>query len=81
MGEYKIMIEVIQQNTDERKKETIQIFNEIQPLLDDGYSFTGALKKTGHPVYNYKCGWFKHLKEYALTQGYDYNKMRGRRKK
>lgn len=75
------MIEIIQQSTDERKKETMKLFQEVKPLLDEGYSFTGALKKLGYPVYNYKSGWFKHLKDYALTQGYDYNKMRGRRKK
>lgn len=73
-------ITVIEQNTDDRNQETINLFNEIRPYLDDGYSFTGALKKCGYTVYNYKSGWFKHLIDYAGTQGYDYNTMRGRRK-
>lgn len=74
------MIKVIEQSTSDREKEIISIFTEVKPLLDDGYSFSKALQLTGHPVYNYKSGWFKHLVEYARTQGYDFNKMRGQRK-
>jgi len=73
-------IRVIQQSTNDRQKETINLFHEIKPYLDEGYSFTRALKICGHTVYNYKSGWFKHLIDYARTQGYDYNTMRGRRK-
>ena len=74
------MIKVIEQDTEARLKETHELFMEIKPLLDEGYGFTRALKIKGHPVYNYQGGWFKHLIEYARTQGYEYNKMRGRRK-
>ena len=76
----KMVIKVIQQSTSDRKQETINLFNKIKPYLDDGYSFTRALKLCGYTVYNYKSGWFKHLIDYARTQGYDYNTIRGRRK-
>lgn len=74
------MIEVIEQSTSDREKEIKCLFKEAKPLLDEGHSFTNALKLIGHPVYNYHTGWFKHFVEYARTQGYEYNQMRGRRK-
>ncbi|WP_405286592.1 hypothetical protein [Methanobrevibacter sp.] len=73
-------IKVIEQNTNERNQQTIQLFQKIKPYLDEGHSFTRALTICGYKVYNYKSGWFKHLIDYAKTQGYDYNEMRGRRK-
>lgn len=75
-------INVIQQTTAERKAETQQLFQEIQPYLDKGYSFRMALKKINktEPI-NFKYGWFRELIEYAKTQGYDYNEYKWQRGK
>ena len=74
------MIRVIQQSTEERKAETIQLFEKIKPLLDKGYSFNKALSEvTDLSVTNYRCGWFKDLIDYAKTQGYDYHEYKWKR--
>ena len=66
------MITVIAQNTDERKQETIELFNQIKPLLDEGVCLTTAtqqVKKLSHRGF---CShrWYKDLREYAESQGY-----------
>lgn len=76
------MIRVITQTTQERREETIQLFNQIRPLLDKGYSFNKALTEvTDLSVTNYRNGWFKDLIEYAKTQGYDYHEYKWKRGK
>lgn len=76
------MIRVIQQSTEERKAETIQLFEKIKPLLDKGYSFNKALSEvTDLSVTNYRNGWFKDLINYAKTQGYDYHEYKWKRGK
>ena len=76
------MIRVIQQSTEERKAETIQLFEKIKPLLDKGYSFNKALSEvTDLSVTNYRNGWFKDLIDYAKTQGYDYHEYKWKRGK
>lgn len=81
----KMTITIIEQNTAERREETIKLFQQIQPLLDQGYSYMGALiaigkvtKKEANGVYSY--GWFNDLKEYGATQGYSYFQYRWRKK-
>lgn len=74
------MITVISQDTAERKKETIELFDKIRPLLDDGYSYTTALRKIGRIRHSrvFQRGWFRDLIDYGATQGYAYDDYKGR---
>lgn len=77
------MIKVISQNTAERDEETRKLFESIRPYLDDGYSYTSALKKIGRITskakwYYYSQAWFRDLKEYGETQGYKYREYSGK---
>ena len=66
------MIKVITQTTNERKKETKELFEQIRPYLDNGVSFANAVKqvtgKKSFPIHN---GFFRELIEYGRTLGYD----------
>ena len=70
------MITVTEQSTSERNNETRQLFNEIQPLLDNGLTYRQALKEIGRITPksnpNIRHGWFRHLIDYGKTQGYPY---------
>ena len=75
-------ITVITQTTAERNQETKELFEQIKPLLDEGYSYMTACimvgkanKKLRNRYYSY--GWFKDLKAYGKTQGYPYDKHNG----
>ena len=66
-------IRVIEQTTDERRTETIQLFNECKPYLDNGYTLAKAVqqvKGSSHSFF-YRQSWFKELREYARSQGYE----------
>ena len=76
-------ITVITQTTEERNQETKDLFEQIRPLLDEGYSYMTACimigradKKLRNHYYSY--GWFKDLKAYGKTQGYDYKDYGGK---
>ena len=78
-------ITVIEQTTAERRQETINLFNQIKPLLDDGYGYMSACVKIGKVPDNgrqksgyYMHGWFKDLKAYGESQGYDYATYSGK---
>lgn len=80
------MITVISQTTQERNEETRRLFESIRPLLDDGYSYTSALKKLGKinnnaKGYYYGQAWFRELREYGETQGYKYREYSGKGRK
>ena len=77
------MITVIEQSTNERNEETITLFNQIQPLLDKGYSYMGACIEIGRVPSNtrnshYKRQWFRDLREYGESMDYDYQKYSGK---
>lgn len=79
-------IRVIETSTTERNRETEQLFKEVKPLLDEGYSYMTALIEIGKVTPNlrphaYTTGWFNDLKEYGKTQGYPYHMYRWRRRK
>ena len=79
------MITVIEQSTSERKEETRQLFESIQPLLDEGYGYMSACVKIGRVTrsrngqYGYR--WFRDLREYGESQGYPYNEYSGKGRK
>lgn len=67
-------IKVICQTTGEREAETQKLFEQVKPLLDDGYSYNRAVRvvkqtKTSY-VSHYR--WFKDLLKYGESQGYPY---------
>lgn len=75
------MIKVISQTTAEREKETRQLFNKVKPYLDNGLTYTKALrivlnctKETGFS----QRAWFKDLIEYGETQGYPHSVYSGK---
>ena len=75
------MITVVQQTTAERQEETRQLFEEIRPLLDEGYSYRSALQKIGRCGDGggyYQQAWYRELCEYGTSQGYPYHKYKGK---
>ena len=74
------MIKVIETSTAERKQEIIDLFTQIKPYLDEGYSFGKALMKVGRitsnggGMLNPSRGWFGELIDYAKTEGYEYRR-------
>ena len=77
-------IKVIEQSTQERELETKQLFQKIEPLLRQGYTYRDAIRKVGrvppnsNPSVHY--GWFKQLITYGTQKGYPYNYTRSGRK-
>ena len=79
-------ITIVEQTTAERQAETKALFDAIRPLLDDGYSYMGALQHIGRVSANtknnsYQKAWFRDLKEYGESQGYDYDTYSGKGRK
>ena len=77
------MITVIEQTTAERQEETKQLFEQIKPLLDEGYSYMTACIMVGRcnketRTVHYSRSWFSDLKEYGKSQGYDYKDYNGK---
>ena len=80
------MITVIEQNTEERKRETRELFESIRPLLDKGYSYMTACVMVGRckdSLKNnyYTNGWFHDLKEFGKSQGYPYHRYSGKKRR
>lgn len=65
-------MKIIERTHEEYMTEIRQFFDELKPLLDNGTSFSKAVRiireSDTYPCYN--RGWFKTLKEYAEQQGY-----------
>jgi len=76
-------ITVITQTTEERNEETKKLFEQIRPLLDNGYGYMGAVVEIGKVPDKYRNSyygqaWFRDLKEYGEQQGYPYDDYRGK---
>ena len=76
------MITVIEQTTAERNQETMELFNNIRPYLDQGYTYRSALNEVGRIRRMgggyYTQAWFRELIEYGEKQGYPYKEYKGR---
>ena len=81
------MITVISQSTAERNEETQNLFEQIKPLLDDGYGYMSALVQIGRVTRiqskngYYRHAWYRDLVEYGESQGYNYQEYSGRKRK
>ena len=64
------MITIIETSTSERNAETVELFNKIKPLLDNGHSFNSALKLIGYNHWTHSRGWYRDLVDYAKSKGY-----------
>ena len=75
---------VVERSTSERNMETVSLFNQVKPLLEEGYSYNLAVKKIKNiNSLNTNLGWFKELVEYGEGQGYlkkNYESKKGRRR-
>lgn len=64
-------MEVIEQTTRERNEETKKLFEQIKPLLDEGYTYKKATCTVlNRKVVNSSASWYKELIQYGETQGY-----------
>ena len=75
---------VIERTSDDMDSETIELFNEIKPLIEDGYSICRAVKTVkGVTSVNTKLTWYQKVKQYCIDNGYpaDVNLKYGRPRK
>ena len=70
MGEMKPNFRIIEKSDKDLEKETVTLFEKIQPLLDAGYSIKKAVKKTTGTNVTSNPTWFINLKKYCYKQGY-----------
>ena len=75
-------IKVICQSTKEREQETIDLFNNAKPYLDDGCSYRLAIMKLlglkPNSTFSNRC-WYKDFVEYADAHGYPQTEYRYKR--
>lgn len=65
-------IKVIERTTSERKQDMLDLFNEVEPLLQKGVPLTNAVaevKGLEHRGFQNRA-WYKELKQYVLDNGY-----------
>lgn len=75
-------ITVITQTTAERKQETIDLFEQIRPYLDQGMIYSQAIrivKKLPPHANRHGQAWYRDLVEYGESQGYNYEDYSGKR--
>ena len=66
-------IRVIETSTAERNQQTKDLFEKVKILLEEGWPFNKAvLHVTGRQSIGTQTrGWYRDLKEYSISQGYD----------
>ena len=65
-------ITVIEQSTSERERETVELWRQVEPLVEDGMTLAHAcqrVKGTSHANF-YNQGWFRDLRAYGESRGY-----------
>ena len=72
-------IMIIERTDEDCLNETINLFLLIKPLLDDGESYSSAVKKV-HKTASTNLAWYRDLIKYGETQGYPYEKYMRKRK-
>ena len=66
-------MKVIERTSKEMDAETVELFNQCKPLLDEGYGFHSAIRhvKGMNKSCNFSSlSWYKRFREYAKSQGY-----------
>ena len=66
-------LNVIQMTTEDRLNETKKLFEQVKPLLEKGFSYSGAVRKLKGLPKNHNfanMAWYKELLEYGESQGY-----------
>lgn len=74
-------ITIVSQSTSERNMETMELFNQIKPLLDEGMIYAKAVKIVkGLPEVYSLTGrrWYRDLISYGESQGYPYKNYSGK---
>ena len=67
-------IKVIEQSTEQRKQETVNLYEKCLPYLEQGCSLhKAAWLVTGRKPNNTKNGWYRELIDYSISQGHDYH--------
>jgi len=64
---------IIERNSQDIEAETVQLFNDCKPLLDEGVGFYEAIRKVKNIRGSSNFGnssWYKRFKAYAASQGY-----------
>ena len=69
----KMSIKVICQSTEDRRAETIRLYEQVKPYLDKGIPLSRAVKTIRGYAHNgfQNRAWYKELREYAISQGYE----------
>ena len=64
---------IIERTTEDCHNETVELFNRIQPLLDNGESYSSACKIVlGKTSIGTNLAWYQNLIKYGESQGYAY---------
>ena len=72
-------IMIIERTTEDCLNETINLFLLIKPLLDQGESYSSAVKQV-HKTPSTNLAWYKDLIKYGESQGYPYQDYMRKRK-
>jgi hypothetical protein len=72
-------IMIIERTTEDCLNETINLFLLIKPLLDQGESYSSAVKQV-HKTPSSNLAWYKDLIKYGESQGYPYQDYMRKRK-
>ena len=75
---------VIERTSTDMDCETVELFNQIKPLIEDGYSICRAVKTVKNLTsVNTNLGWYQRVRQYCIDEGYpaDINRKLGRPKK
>lgn len=74
------MIKVIEKSTAERKQETKELWETVKPRVLNGENLNSVICEVKNVRgLNRNRGWYKDLREYMMSQGYDPYDYMGKR--